>query len=301
MLTAVTLIFALCLLFGGIRSLKNSLKSISGGLFHRLLKDYTSTRLHGFSLGMLATFFLQSSSAVSVIVIGFINGGFLTLRQGLCIIIGANVGTTLTSQFFSLELGSLLLPVFVAGLLLSLGELVFRKKLGGGVLLGVGALLAGIEMLVFAFAPLTATSYFENIYSFSRGATWKGIFTGALAAAVLQSSSVIAGMAVLLVRENILKLPEGLAIVIGADLGTCVTSLLAAVGTVLAARRLAVGHALFNFISILLVLPFWPYLIGLVEMTAADPARQAANAHLLYNLLGAVVLLPLVDLYVGEK
>ncbi len=85
---------------------------------------------------------------------------------------------------------------------------------------------------------------------------------------------------------------------IGADLGTCVTSLLASVGTVLPARQLALGHVAFNFISILLMLPIWPYFITLVELTAGDPGRQVANAHLFYNLLGAFILLPLLDLYV---
>jgi phosphate:Na+ symporter len=298
MLAAVTVILALILLLGGINSLSSSLKAMSGGIFHHLLKSYTEKSLQGFSLGMIATFFLQSSSAVSVIVIGFINGGIFTLRQGLYIIIGANVGTTLTSQFFSLELRSTLLPIIVGGVFLCVGENIFKKKLGGNVLLSLGVLLAGIELLVYSLEPLTSTSYYQGIYLFSRGALWKGILTGVLAAGMLQSSSVTAGMVVLMARENLLNLPDALAIVLGADLGTCVTSLVASIGTVLSARRLALGHVFFNFLSILLVMPLWPYFISVVELTASEPGRQVANAHLLYNLLGAVVLLPMVDFYV---
>ena len=300
MLVAATFILALIVLLGGIRSLSGSLKAMSGGLFHRLLKSYTRKSLQGFSLGMVATLFLQSSSAVSVIVIGFINGGIFSLRQGLCIIIGANVGTTLTSQFFSLELRSMLLPIVATGVILYIGEKLVKKKLGGNVLLSFGLVLAGIELLVYALEPLTSTLYYQDIYLFSRGAPWKGILTGVIAAGMLQSSSITAGMVVLLARENLLNLPEALAVILGADLGTCVTSLLASIGTVLPAKRVAFGHVLFNFLSILLVLPLWPYFISAVELTAGEAGRQVANGHLLYNLLGAVVLLPLVDLYANS-
>lgn len=298
MLAAGMFAFALILLLGGIRSLRSSLKSISGSYFHRLLKYYTTNTLQAFSLGLLATIILQSSSAVSVIVIGFINGGFLTLRQGLCIIIGANVGTTITSQFFSLELRSVLVPVLMTGVLLYLGEVFYKRKLGGGVLLGISAMLAGIELLVFTFEPLTFTPLFQEIYMFSRGEPWRGILVGSFAAALLQSSSVIAGMVVLMAREKIMNLPEALAVVLGADLGTCFTSLLASIGTALPAKRLALGHIAFNFFSIMLVLPLWPYFISFIDFIAVDPGRQVANAHFFYNLLGAIVLLPLVDIYV---
>ncbi len=300
MLAVVMFISALVLLLGGIRSLSSSLKAMSGSLFHRVLKSYTKKSLQGFSLGMVATLFLQSSSAVSVIVIGFINGGIFNLRQGLCIIIGANVGTTLTSQLFSLELRSMLLPIISTGVILFIGEKLFQKKLGANVVVSLGVVLAGIELIVYTLEPLTATSYYQDIYLFSRGTPWKGILTGVLAAGMLQSSSITAGMVVLLARENLLNLPQALAVILGADLGTCVTSLLASIGTVLPARRLAFGHVLFNLLSILLVLPLWPYFISAVELTAGELGRQVANAHFLYNLMGAVVLLPLVDLYANS-
>ncbi len=299
MLAASMFIFAVVLLLGGIKFLSGSLKSISGGLFHRLLQYYTEKGFQGFSLGMIATFLLQSSSAVSVIVIGFINGGVFSLRQGLYIIIGANVGTTLTSQFFTLEVWSIILPIIAAAVILGLGEAIFKKKLGANVLFGVGVVLAGIELIVYSLEPLKFTSYYQDIYMFSRESTWKGILTGVIAAGMLQSSSVTAGMVVLLARENLLNLTEALSVILGADLGTCLTSLLASIGTVLPAQRLALGHVLFNSLSILLVLPLWPYFIFIVELTSTDPGRQVANAHLFYNILGAVILLPLVDLYVN--
>lgn len=298
MLSFARLLCALLLLLGGIRLLSLGLQRMSGSYFHRLLRNYTNSKIKGFTLGAVTTFLLQSSSAVSVIAIAFINGGVLTLRQGLSIMIGANVGTTLTSQLFTLHLRTLLLPLAAAGIILFVIELSIKKNLGARVFLGIGAVLAGIEALIAALDPLAVAPFFQHIIFFSRGAPWKGILTGVLLAGILQSSSVTVGIVVLLTREGILTLPQALAVVLGADLGTCVTSLLAAVGTVLPARQLALGHVAFNFISILLVLPLWPYFIALVEFTAFDVGKQVANAHLFYNLLGAVILLPLLDLYV---
>ena len=123
------------------------------------------------------------------------------------------------------------------------------------------------------------------------------IITGALVAAILQSSSVTIGMVVVLCRENLLTLPEALAIILGADLGTCITAMLASYGTILPARQVAWGHLFFNLTSILIVLPFWHYLLWFISITADDFARQVANAHALYNLVGVIVFLPLVDKY----
>ncbi len=298
MSSLLRLVCAVLLLLGGIRLLSLSLQRISGGLFNRLLRDMANTKLKGFSLGVASTFFLQSSSAVSVITIAFINGSFLTLYQGLSIMIGANVGTTLTSQLFTLELRMLLLPLAITGSILFFMGLVVKRDMGGKVLLGIGLVLAGIEMLIWILGGLTMAPFFQKVLLFSRGAPWQGLLTGIFLAGILQSSSVTVGIVVLLAREGILTLPQALAVVLGADLGTCVTSLLATVGTILPAKQLAWGHVAFNFISIFLILPLWPYFIWFVEYTAADIGRQVANAHLFYNILGAVIMLPLIDYYV---
>lgn len=286
---------SLLLLLGGIKSLSKSLREIAGGRFHKLLKLYTSTPLKGFSLGVAATVFLQSSSVVTVMVVGFINAGLLSLPQGLSIVIGANLGTTLTSQIFSLETGLLIGPLILAGLVAWISELFWKKNFGGKAFLGIALVLCGIELMVLTLKPLSQTVFYQKLYYFSAGTPWKGILAGALSAAVIQSSSVTIGIVILLAKEKLLTLPEALAMILGADLGTCVTSLLASLGTVLPAKRVAFGHLFFNILSIMMVLPFWPYFLGLITLTSSDFPQQVANAHLLYNLIGVIVFLPLVD------
>ncbi len=290
-------ILALLLLLVGIKALSRNLHQLSGGRFHLLLKKATSTPGRGFFVGLIVTIFLQSSSLVTVMVVGFINGGFLTLTQGLSIIIGANLGTTITSQLFSIETGFLIIPLLLAGFILLLTELFLKRSFGGKVLLSIAVLFCGIQLLIVTLHPLADTVLFRQLFAFSRGALWKGIITGTTAAAIIQSSSVTIGMVILLAREGFLTFPQALAIAVGADLGTCLTSLLAAIGTIRAAKRVAWGHLFFNMCSIFLVMLFWNPFVRIAEMTSGDVARQVANAHALYNLLGAAFFLPLVDKY----
>ncbi len=288
-------LLALLLLLGGIKIVSQSLQEITGGFLHAFLKINTSTPLRGFLLGAISTLLLQSSSLVTVMVVGFINGRFLTLLQGLSIVIGANLGTTITSQLFSLQTRQLIKPLLLAGILLYFTELLLKRSLGGKVLGGITVVLGGIELLTTALEPFSATFFYRELYLFSKGAPWKGVLIGAITAAVIQSSSVTTGMVVTLAKEKMLGLPEALSIILGADLGTCITSLIAAMGTILPARQVAWGHLFFNIISLLIIIPFWHHFLLLIGVTSAELPRQVANAHTLYNLLGAIVLLPVVD------
>lgn len=293
--TAGQFFLSLVLLLGGIRYVSQSLRQITGGRLHDLIKCYTSTPSRGFLLGAASTVFLQSSSLVTVMVVGFINGGFLTLQQGLSVVIGANLGTTLTSQLFSLETGQIIRPLIIAGIITYSAELILKKNFGGKVFLGAALVLSGIELMAITLEPLSKTAFYRGLYLLSKGTPWKGILTGALTAAVIQSSSVTIGMVILLTKEKMINLPEALAMILGADLGTCVTSMLASIGTILPAKRVAWGHFLFNMFSIMIVLPFWQHFLWLITATSSHFPQQVANAHMLYNLLGVLVFLPLVD------
>lgn len=289
------LMLALGLLFGGIRYTSWNLRRLSGGLFYQLLSEKVSGPGSGFLLGTAASAFLQSSSAVTVVTISFINGGALTLQQGLAVVIGANVGTTVTAQLLAMESRQILLPLLIAFVAMYFIELLIKKELGGTVFLGIGLMLSGIELLSFSLAFLSTSSLYIELFSFGRDSVWKGIVTGAIGSAVIQSSSVTIGMVIALAKENLIQLPQALAMILGADLGTCVTSLVASTGTILPAKRVAWGHFAFNLFSILLVLPFWSGFVLLVSYTSAHFPQQVANAHAIYNLLGAALFLPVVD------
>jgi len=297
LIAAGKLALALLLVLGGIKGISWHLQALTGGFFHDLLKRTASSKWKGFLLGMAATTVIQSSSVITVLAVGFINGGFFSLKQGLVIMMAANVGTTITAQLFTVETKSVLIFAFFLGIFFLCLEVVTRRSFGGEVLLNIAAVLAGIKLMGTSMEPLSQTEAFQSLIEFSRNAPWKALISGAATSAVLQSSSVTIGMAVVMVKEGLMKLPEALGVIMGADLGTCVTSLIASIGTSISARRLAFGHLFFNMITILVVVPFWGYFLELVAMTSADFARQVANAHFFYNMVGVVVMLPLVDSY----
>lgn len=298
LITLGKIALAFFLLLGGIKFISKSLQESAGGYFYDLLRKYASRPWSGFSLGLLVTVFLQSSSLVTVMIVGFINGGFLSLREGLYIVIGANIGTTFSSQLFSMETRAIVFPFFLIAFCLFFLELIWKKSFGSKIMLGVSFILAGIEMFSIAFKPLADLAFLEKLFLLSKGKPWRGIMTGTIAAAILQSSSVTIGMIILLVKEKILGLPESVAMMMGADLGTCLTSLLASINTILPARQVAWGHLLLNLGCIVLFLPFWKHFLALISLTSADSSRQLANAHLLYNCMGALLFLPMVDIYV---
>lgn len=295
--TLIKLLIALFFLLGGIKILSGSLKEISGSYFHDLLKKHTVHTGWAFFWGAIATILFQSSSAVTVMVIGFIHGGIFNLKQGLSIVLGANLGTTVTSQVFALESGILIYPMFIIGAFLLLLEWVLKKRLGGKIVFWIAVIFKGIELLRSSLEPLYNSPFFQQLYLFNQVEPWKGILFSAIATAIIQSSSAIIGMAVFLAKENMISTSQGLAIILGADLGTCVTSLVASIGTVLPARRVAWGHFIFNAVSIFLILPFWDVFLWLIRNTSSDFSRQVANAHLIYNFIGVLVFLPIVDIY----
>lgn len=285
----------LFMLLSGIKLTSFALKQHIGGTIYSFMKRKAANKGLGLLIGFLATVLLQSSSLVTIFVVGFINGRFINLKQGLSIVLGANLGTTLTSQIFAMDIRYFVQPLFVTGLCLIVFEAVFKKKGGGLVLLGLAIVLGGVEMLGDVLEPLSESGFLKDLLMHSKNAPWHGILSGVITAAILQSSSVTIGMVIILTKHQLINLPDAVAMVLGADLGTCITALLASLGTIWAARCVALGHMLFNMFSILLVIPFWSLFLWLISLTASELPGQIANAHFIYNLAGVLFFLPFLD------
>lgn len=271
--------------------MSRALARSAGPAFKRLLARMTGSSWRGFATGFLATAILQSSSLTTVMVVSLVNAGVITTAQGCGVIIGANVGTTITGQLLSFNLGRLAWPLLGLSLLLSLRPRSGRIR-WAAPLFGFGLLLLGLNGMTAALAALESSALLGGALAYAAAAPWRGLLAGVAAAVMLQSSSAVIGIVLGLAREGLLTLPVGVSMVLGADLGTCSTALIASIGMGRTARRAAWFHFFFNLISLLLALAFYPYLIRAAVESAAALPRRLANAHLLYNLLGAVVLLP---------
>ncbi len=285
--------FFLLLFLFGLHWMSRSLARSAGTSFKSFLQRMTRTPWRGFFTGFLVTALLQSSSLTTVMVVSLTNAGMITTAQGWGVIIGANVGTTITGQLLSFNPGGLAWLLLGAALLLALWPLPGLRR-AAAPLGGCALLLLGLEGMTAALSSLREAPFFSSALQFAAAAPWRGLLAGIFAAVLLQSSSAVVGIVLGLARGGLLTLPVGVIMVIGADLGTCSTALIAAVGMKGTARRAAWFHLLFNLVSLLLALAFYPYLLQAAVRSAATLPRRLANAHLLYNLLGAAVLLPLL-------
>jgi phosphate:Na+ symporter len=280
------------------------LKAFAGAGLKRILERWTSTPARGVLAGILVTALVQSSSAVTVAAIGFVNAGVLTLRQALGVIYGTNVGTTMTGWLVSLvgfgfRIENFALPLLALGVALRLGG---RGTRGGGLgeaLAGFGLFFLGLAILKDAFGGLAA-AYGAGIAAGGGGGHWSlFLLVGLVATVLTQSSSAAIALILTAVASGAVGVEAGAAAVIGANLGTTSTAAVAVIRATASAKRLALGHIAFNLITAAAALALLPGLIALVDRLAGSlqigggPAAFLALFHTVFNLLGVAIMLPL--------
>jgi phosphate:Na+ symporter len=282
----------------GMYFLSDSLKKLSQGLLKAMLERMTSGRLRATIMGALVTAVIQSSSATSVIIIGFLNAGFIPLAAALAIMIGANVGTTVTAQLIAFKFTTVA-PLFVfAGTAVFIFAKKDKNKNKGLALLSFGLLFLGLAMMSSAVKPLADDEAIKNIFVRFGASPFLGILTGMIVTAVLQSSSTTTGMIIAFASAGVLDLTASVYLVFGVNIGTCITAGLASIGGNLSSKRLALGHTFFNVIGTLIMLPFIPLYLLYIPMTSGDIARQIANTHTIFNVINMLIFLPFVPLFV---
>lgn len=297
--TIIELIFwllgGLALFIYGMRVMGEGLSEAVGSGMRSLLGRATRNRMVGLGLGTMTGTLIQSSASV-VLFIGFINAGLMTLRQSVGPILGANIGTTLSMQLISLKLSDYSLHAIFIGLMLHLVAKNTKIKNGGLALLGFGLLFLGMSIMGDAIRPYR--DQFEPWLARINGKTLQGLLTGTLAAAlvtgVIQSSGAVIGMGFAMIHAGAITEFEGMyPIILGANIGTCVTGLLGSLGASIEARRAAIVHLLFNLIGSTLGMLAAPLFFKYIHYTSDDLVRQAANADTIKMIVCAFLLLPL--------
>ena len=304
---ALTLVGGLCLFLLGMNLMGQALERRAGGRLRTLLDKMTSRVMLGFLTGLGVTAIIQSSSATTVMVVGFVNSGLMTLRQAINVIMGANVGTTVTAWFLSLagiDSGSLwvqlLKPASFTPVLALIGIIFYmfckdtRKKDTGLILLGFTTLMFGMETMSGAVAGLRDVPAFTNLFlAFTNPLL--GVLVGALVTAVIQSSSASVGILQALSVTGGVSYAAAIPIIMGQNIGTCVTALLSSVGTNKNARRAAIVHLLFNVIGVTVLLTaFCIVKTALSPALLDEPATMygIAIVHSVFNILCTAMLLP---------
>ena len=288
----VNLFGGLGVFFLGLQLMSDGLQKAAGERMRRILEMFTSRPVKAVLTGAGVTAVLQSSSTVTVMIVGFVNSGLMNLNQALGVIMGANIGTTITAQIVSFNIYALAFPFVGLGALLYYFVPKKLPRYAGKSALGFGLLLLGLSTMSSAVTPLRTYQPFLDLLVLLGRQPLLGILAGAVFTAIVQSSSATTGLAIALAWQGVLDLPAGLAIVVGANIGTCVTALLASVTAGSAARRAAIGHLLFNVFGTVLFLIMRIPFANLVQATGASVARQLANAHTVFNVGTTLIVLP---------
>lgn len=278
----------------GMKIMGDGLENVAGEGLKSILEKLTSNKYIGVLVGALVTAIIQSSSGTTVMIVSFVNAGLMNLSQAAGVIMGANVGTTITAQMVSLDLGK------IAPLIIGIGAvilLVAKKKKTrdiGSIAVGFGILFMGMELMGSSMDPVAKSEGFKNFITVVSDNSILGLLAGLGLTAIIQSSAGITVILIALATTGVIDMRLAFPVILGCNMGTCVTALLSSLGANRTAKKAAVLHLTFNIIGALIFFPFIKPFIGLVESLNPDSvARQVANSHTIFNIVVTIILLPL--------
>ena len=290
----------LALFLYGMEKMSEGMKNTAGNQMRAILASLTKNRLVALSVGAFVTMIIQSSSATTVMLVSFVQARLLTLSQCMGVILGADIGTTVTAQMIAFKLTDYALLMVAAGFVFKLLGKTKKIKDIGDIILGFGILFFGMKLMSDAMAPLRTYSPFIEMMKEMENPLL-GLLLGAAFTAIVQSSSATTGILIVLAQQNLLTLEAGIPILFGANIGTCVTAALACIGANQEAKRVAIAHIIFKIAGVCLFILWIPQFASFIESLTlyfgSGTARQIANAHTILNLSLGLLFLPFTSLF----
>jgi len=294
-LNLTTLIFSLVgglgLFIFGIRIMGDGLQKIAGQKMKDIIGHLTNNRFMGLGLGTLVTSVIQSSSATTVMIVGFVNAGLMSLVQAIPIMIGASIGTTITAQLIAFKLTDYALPIVGLGAAMYLFGKKKRTRQLGEAILGFGILFLGLNIMASGVKPLGQSAIIKESFTRFSHNPFLGVLVGTIATAIVQSSSVSTGIILTLAGVGLLDLRGAIPLVLGANIGTCITAMLASIGTNKCAKRAAVVHVVFKVLGTVIALILFPLFIIISFRSSDNLMRQIANFHTMFNIVNAAIFI----------
>ena len=286
----------------GMEMMSDGMKIAAGNKMRTVLEKLTSNRFLAVGVGAFVTMVIQSSSATTVMLVSFVNSGLLSFVQGLGVILGSNIGSTVTAQIVAFKVTDYALALIAVGAIMALFSKKGSTKNIGFVILGFGLLFYGMKVMSDTMKPLRSNDAFIRILA-SFENPLMGILAGAAFTALIQSSSATTGIVITLASLPVLPgqppaitLEAGIPLIFGANIGTCVTALLAGLNASREAKRVAIAHVTFNVAGVALFCFWIPTFADWISNTSDNIPRQIANAHTIFNIIATVVFIPFTPL-----
>lgn len=303
----ISLLGGLAVFLFGMMHMSDSLQKFGGHRFEKVIERCTSNRFKALGVGTVVTAIIQSSSATTVMVVGLITGGLMQFTQSIGIILGANIGTTITAQIVAFKLTDYALWFVLLGFIIKFTSRRKRKKMVGDMIIGFGLLFFGMKLMGDVTKPLRTYQPFINLL-LNLENPLIGVIVGAVFTTMIQSSSAATGVYIALSFQGVMTLDAAIPLIFGANIGTCTTALLASMGASREAKRAALAHIIFNGLKVCVFLPFIPWYRDLVFQISPHPAgatalttidqiaqytpRMIANAHSVAKIIAVIICLP---------
>ena len=294
----LSILAGLVLFLFAVNSLSDTIKLAIGETANKWIVKFTSNTFSSIIVGVIVTALLDSSSAVIIITIVFVNSKILTFKQAMGIVLGANIGTTISSQIIAMDIGKYSPILLVIGFVLLLVSKSERINNTGKIILYFGVLFFGLFTMENAVEPLKDEAFFSEWLKKTENPLM-GAFVGTIVTLIIQSSSATVGMAIILSKKGLLSLGGGIAVMLGAELGTCSDTLLATIKGSRAAIKTGLFHLSFNLLSIIIGLIFFFPFVELVKFISqnAPIERAVANAHMIFNISGVLIFVWAVPIF----
>ncbi len=292
----IPLATGLTLFLFGMQMMRLGLNRLSGDFLQYFLYRFTKTPFHGFFTGTIATLLLQSSSAVTVISIGLINANLITFYQSIGIVLGTNLGTVVTAEIIALNAGKLAVPLLLIAILFVL--IPNEKHRSIGLFIGgFSIIFLGMDALQMIASPIQRSSFFQMMIAQQEQQIIIGLFFGMVVTAIIQSSSAMTVMTMSMMYYQGIPLAFGIAIILGSNIGTCITAVIASIGGSVGGKQIATAHILLNVLGVLLFFPIITPFSHFVEALTAYPPAQIAHAQLIFNMTSSLMVLPFVKYF----
>lgn len=288
----------LALFLFGMEFMGDGLENAAGSRLKSFFDKAITNPLKGALVGTIVTAIIQSSSATTVMVVGFVNAGLMSLYQAVGVIMGANIGTTITGQLITFKIDDYIPLFIIIGAALILFMKQEKRKEIGKIIFGFGLLFMGLSAMKDAMSPIAETTFFQDLILTLEGNMFLGILVGAAMTAVVQSSSASTAILLSLAATGAINLQVAIPILFGNNIGTCVTALLSSLNANKVAKKAAFIHLSFNVIGTLIFLPLINILSQVVVYMGGDIDKQIANAHTIFNVVNAIILLPFSGVFV---
>lgn len=280
----------------GMRLMRGGLERLAANRLQDWILRFTKTPWRGFCTGTIITALLQSSTAVTVLTIGFVNAGIMSFANSIGIILGTNIGTTVTTQILALKVEDFYLPLLIIGCTLLCLPWYSCKQIGW-VTIGFSGIFMGVEMMQEIALPLKEQGYLDQLMALGGSPMITGILVGALITALVHSSSATTAFAMGFYATGAVSLPFAIAVVFGSNVGTCVTGIIAAIQTNIYAQRVAAAHLILNIAGVIAFAPLIPWMESWVPSLSDNLATQIAHVQTIFNVICSLAVLPFAQAF----